>query len=299
MPRNTSLSYFVINKYLCSLTGKIQKHMQEIDVYKVLEEKNPKMAKRVPKFVIKYLRRIIHEKQVNYILRNFSDLEGVEFIRATLDYMGIKYHSVGMDRLDTAGRYVFASNHPFGGLDGLMLADEVVKHFGDVRVVVNDILMYLDPLKGLFVPVNKHGRQNTGSVDAFNEAFASDMPIITFPAGLCSRKIKGEVTDLDWKANFVKKAVASERDIVPVYFDGRLSNFFYRLYSIRKSLGVKANVEMLYLVDEMFKQQGSDFEIVVGEPIKYGELLDGRTPKQAADFVREQAYALRKNGKKR
>ena len=266
--------------------------MKEIDVYKVLEGKNPRLARRMPRFVVDYLRHTIHEREVNDILARYGHLEGVEFVRAALGAMNVRYHSVGMERLDPNGRYVFASNHPFGGLDGLMLADEVVSRFGDARVVVNDLLMHLDPLRGLFVPVNKHGRQGAGSVEAFNDAFASDLPIITFPAGLCSRRHRGVVRDLEWKPNFVKKAVAYGRDVVPVYFNGKLSDFFYWLSNLRTALGIRANIEMLYLVDEMFRQAGSDFEIVIGTPIPYASLLEGRTPRQAADYVKRAVYAL-------
>ena len=266
--------------------------MKEIDVYKVLEGKNPKLARRVPRFVVDYLRRTIHEREVNEILARFGDLEGIAFVRAALGYMNVRYHSVGMERLKPEGRYVVASNHPFGGMDGLMLADEVARYFGDVRVVVNDLLMYLGPLRGLFVPVNKHGRQDAGSVEAFNNAFASDVPIVTFPAGLCSRRRRGVVRDLEWKPNFVKKAAAYGRDVVPVYFNGRLSDFFYRLSNLRTVLGIKANIEMLYLADEMFRQAGSDFEIIIGRPIPSASLLEGRTPGQAADYVRRAVYAL-------
>lgn len=267
--------------------------MKEIDVYKVIESKSPKLAKRVPRWVVDYLRRTIHEREINEILSRFSDLHGVEFIRAALGYMKVSYHSVGMERLDKKGRYIFASNHPFGGLDGLMLADEVATAFGGVKVVVNDLLMNIEPIKDLFVPVNKHGRQNVHNVEAFNDAFESDVPIITFPAGLCSRRMNGQVKDVEWKTSFVKKAVEFRRDIVPVYFDGRLSNFFYGLANVRKTLGLKANIEMLYLPDEMFRQGGSDFEIRIGTPIPYDSILDGRTPRQAADYVRRKVYAMR------
>lgn len=267
--------------------------MQKIDVYKVIEGKSAKLARRIPGFAVRYLERTIHQNEINEILSSYSQLEGVEFIRAALKHMGISYYSTGMDSLDPKGRYIFASNHPFGGLDGLMLADEVASYFGDVRVVVNDLLMHIYPIKGLFVPVNKHGRQNTEGVAAFNDAFASDLPIITFPAGLCSRRRKGMVCDLEWKSNFVRKAASSGRDVVPVYFDGRLSNFFYGLSNFRTQLGVKANVEMLYLPDEMFRQGGSRFEIKIGTPIPYGELLDGRTPREAAEYVKRQVYAMR------
>ncbi len=266
--------------------------MQQIDVHKVIKDKSPGLARRLPGFILNYLKRIIHQDEINEILSLYNGLEGVGFARAALRHMDISYHSEGLDTIDPSGRYVFASNHPFGGLDGLMLADEIERRFGDVRVVVNDLLMHIEPLKSIFVPVNKHGRQNQGSVHAFNDAFASNIPIITFPAGLCSRRRRGVVNDLEWKSNFVRKASQSGRNIVPVYFDGRLSGFFYRLANLRKSLGIKANIEMLFLVNEMFKQRGSDFRIVFGKPIATESLLADMTTAEAAIFVREKVYEL-------
>lgn len=267
--------------------------MKHIDVAEVLRDKSPRLAGLVPRPAVNWLRRVIHEEQINHILVNYSHLDTFAFIRASLDYMGIGYTSAGMERLDPAGRYIFASNHPFGGLDGLMLASEVERRFGDARVVVNDLLMHIDPLRPIFIPVNKHGRQNGGSVQAFNAAFESDLPVITFPAGLCSRRIRGCVQDTEWKTNFIKRARATGRSIVPVYFDGCLSAFFYNLSNLRKRLGVKVNIEMLWLVDEMFRQQGSTFEIRIGEPVA-PEALAALSPRQAADEIRRLSYEMKK-----
>lgn len=263
----------------------------KIDVKEVVRSKSPTLARFGP--LIRYLRRIIHEKQVNRILADHGHLTGAEFIRAALHDMGITYNAVGMDGLDPNGRYIFASNHPFGGLDGVMLAERVSAYFGDVRVVVNDLLMNVAPLAPIFIPINKHGRQSSEYSKLYNETFAGDTPIITFPAGLCSRRKKGVVCDLDWKHSFIKQAVANKRDVVPVYFDGTLSNFFYRLANLRTRLGIKANIEMLYLVDEMFKQCGQHFEIVIGRPIPW-QSLEGGSPRTKAAEVKEAAYSLKK-----
>lgn len=268
----------------------------EVSVAEVLRKKNPAAARWIPGFVVRYLTRIVHEKEVNSYLRDFADLDAIHFVRACLERMRISYRANGMEKLDPKSRYIFASNHPFGGADGLMLADEVCKYFGDVRVVVNDILMNLTPLAPLFVPVNKHGRQNPEYLRMFNEAFDSPLPIITFPAGLCSRRTNGIVADAPWKSNFVKRAIATHRDIVPVHFDGELSNFFYRLSNIRKKLGIKANIEMLYLADEMFKQGGRHFDILIGDPIPWQKIRKGGTPAQWAEQIREKAYRLKKSG---
>lgn len=267
--------------------------MQKIDIDKVLAGKSPRLARRIPRFVVNYLKRIVHQDELNYMIENFGDMSPVDFVRHCLNYMGIEYTSSGMEKLDRNGRYIFASNHPFGGMDGMMLADEVSTYMGDVRVIVNDLLMHIEPLRPIFIPVNKLGRQNSESVVAFREAFASDIPIVTFPAGLCSRKSGGKVYDLPWKANFIKRAVSSHRDVVPVYFDGHLSNFFYRLANIRKKLGIKANIEMVYLVNEMFKQRGSRFTILIGDPVPYTTLNSADGLQQSVSMIKNMVYALK------
>lgn len=264
----------------------------KIDVKSVVASKSPALAKVKP--LVGYLRRIIHESEVNRILELYGHLPTIEFIRAALQDMGITYRLVGIEKLDPEGRYIFASNHPFGGLDGLMLAERVADYFGDVRVVVNDLLMNLDPLKDIFIPINKHGRQSTEYAKLYNDAFSSNVPIITFPAGLCSRRKKGVVHDLEWKPSFVKQAIATRRDVVPVMFDGELSSFFYRLSNLRMGLGVKVNIEMLYLADEMFRQRGSHFDIEIGERVPWQALADGRPAREHARKLMQMAYNLKK-----
>ncbi len=264
----------------------------KVDVEQILKEKNPAAAKFIPRPLVNYLKRIVHQDEVNEYLALYGHLPPLEFVRACLGRMNIRHHPEGLERLDPAGRYIFASNHPFGGADGLMLADEVSRRFGEARVVVNDILMNLTPLSPIFVPVNKHGRQNPEYARMFSEAFASDMPIITFPAGLCSRRTAGLVTDLPWKPNFIRRAVADRRDVVPVHFDGQLSDRFYRIYSWRKALGVGLNIEMLWLVDEMFRQAGKDFRIAFGEPVPWQSMAGGGRPAAWCGRIREMVYRL-------
>ncbi len=174
------------------------------------------------------------------------------------------------------------------------IADKLIDRFGDARVVVNDLLMYLEPLRPLWIPVNKHGAQSASYARKFDEEFFGDLPVLTFPAGLCSRPNGGEVTDPEWKISFLKKAYASQRQIVPVFVEGRLSKFFYRVYRIRKALGVKFNIEMLWLPDEMFSQKCRHFRIVVGDPIPVAELQRFGSLHEQALEVRKKAYFLEK-----
>ena len=272
--------------------------MNKIDIAEVLAAQAPKLARRLPKFVINWLRRTIHEEEINHIYQNYWEYAPQEFIRACFRDWGVSYSIEGIEKLDRNERYLFVSNHPFGGMDGMMLADKLIEYFGDVRVVVNDILRYIAPLDPLWVPVNKHGAQKLSYARKFDEAFASDLPILTFPAGLCSRKIEGRVQDTPWRPNFLKKAYASHRKIVPIFVEGRLSNFFYNLSRLRKALGVKANIEMLWLVDEMLSQKGQHFRIIVGEPIEVESLREVGSHAEQVLEVRKACYALEKELKK-
>lgn len=266
--------------------------MPKIDIGAVLAAKAPGLARWMPGFVLNWLRRTVHEADINHILETYWDLSPQEFIRACFRVWGVTYSVEGLEKLDPAGRYLFASNHPFGGMDGMMLADKLIDRFGDARVVVNDLLMHLDPLRPLWIPVNKHGMQNLSYARKFDEEFVGEVPILTFPAGLCSRCTNGVVADSEWKISFLKKAYSSQRLVVPVFVEGHLSKFFYRVANLRKALGIKFNIEMLWLPDEMFSQGGRHFRIVVGEPIPMNELQAAGNLHQQAEYVRKKAYFL-------
>ena len=269
--------------------------MPQIDIAEVLRQKAPELSRRIPRFAVEWLRRTVHERDINHILASYWDLPPQEFIRACFREWQVTYSAHGLDRLDPAGRYLFVANHPFGGMDGMMLADKLIDRFGDARVVVNDLLMHVEPLRPLWIPVNKHGSQNSAYARRFDEAFAGDLPILTFPAGLCSRRIGGRIADTEWKTNFLKKAAASGRTIVPVFVEGRLSDFFYRVDRIHKALGIRFNIEMLWLPDEMFSQQGRHFRIVVGDPVPAEELTQFGSLREQAEAIRRKTYFLEKS----
>lgn len=244
--------------------------------------------------MVDWLRRTVREREINHILAEYWTLPPQEFIRACFHDWDVSYSIQGLDRLDPKGRYLFVANHPFGGMDGMMLADKLIDRFGDVRVVVNDLLMHVEPLRPLWLPVNKHGSQNADYARCMEEAFFGDVPILTFPAGLCSRRIDGRVADTQWKTNFLKKVYASQRQVVPLFVEGRLSNFFYRLDRCRKALGVKFNIEMLWLPDEMFSQAGKHFRMVAGEPIAVSELQSLGSLREQTEYIRKKTYFLEK-----
>lgn len=268
-----------------------------IDLDKVLRGKAPKHYKKIPRFLISYLKRIVHQDDINGILERNNGLEGVPFMQALVEKeFNLTLNLVGEENIPSEGRYIFASNHPLGGLDGICLSSILGGKFdGKIKYLVNDVLYYIDPLKPIFVPINKYGAQAKSSAKAINQAYASDNQVITFPAGLCSRKIGGKIIDLDWMKSFIIKAVEYQRDVIPVHFEGKNSKFFYNLANLRKASGIKFNFELVYLPDEMFKNCNQTFTITFGKPIPWETFDDSKTPSEWAQTVKEKVYSLKKS----
>jgi putative hemolysin len=267
----------------------------KISVRDVLKSKAPNT--KVPRFLVKYLERIIHQDEMNGFLEEHGNLVGIEFIEETMRFLNIKVESEGLDELPD-GNYTFAGNHPLGGIDGMATGLLVHYRFPEksIKFLSNDILTNVINLLPLFIPVNKVGNQSQhrSLPKRINEAYQSENQMVIFPAGICSRRVKGEVTELEWQKSFLVKSIETKRDVVPVFFHGQNSNFFYSLANIRKFLGIKINIEMLYLVDEMFKQRGRTFKITYGKPIPYSTFDNSRSHMEWAEYVRVQTLALGK-----
>lgn len=270
-----------------------EKHKpQAIDVENVLYSKNPALKKVVPKFIVNYLKRIVHQDDINEFLREGSHLRDADMVGAFLSKFEIKFKVSGTENIPEKGRCIFVSNHPLGGLDGLVFIYELSKHFPDIKFPVNDILTNIENLSGILLPVNKHGSQGKEAARMIEAAYSSDSQILYFPAGLCSRKKRGVIKDLTWHKSFISKAIQHKRDVVPAYFSGRNSNFFYNLANIRKFLGIKGNIEMLYLADEMFKQKGKEISLTFGKPIPWQTFDKSKSAPEWADWVKSKSYEL-------
>ena len=254
-----------------------------IEVEKLIESKNPKAAKRLPGFIIRYLKRIVHEKDINAFIEANSHIKNAEWCQAVIDYMGISINVKNLEKIPKDGNIVIAMNHPLGGMDAMILVTALHGHRNDLRFIVNDILLNLESMKEMFVGVDKHSKLPGKARDQIDQLFAEENAVCIFPAGLVSRKQKGEIMDLDWKKTFVTYAKRYKRDIVPIFIDGKLSSFFYRLSNVRKFLGIKTNIEMLYLSNELFK----------GDVIKHDELLKEKDDRKIAKDIRKKVYELR------
>ncbi len=266
----------------------------KIDIDKILEGKSPGWYKATPGFIIRWLKRIMHQDTLNEILSTNHDASPYDLAKNTLLHFGLKLTVKGIENLPKDNkRMVFAANHPLGGLDGMALIQAIHEVYGEMRFPVNDILLNVPALNNVFLPINKHGSQSRDAIRAINEAFVSELPILYFPAGLCSRKIKGEIVDLEWKKAFLSQAIKHKRDVVPVHIEGRNSNWFYNLSNFRKRIGLKANIEMLYLVDEMVKQNHKEIIISYGKPIPVETFDKSKNLKAWVNEVRNKTYSLK------
>lgn len=274
------------------MTDKQAAPVKRVSIRQAFYNKNARLARLLPSFVFRYLERIAHEKDINDFLGKYGHLYGIEFARAAIMEFGVRVEVKGDENLDRQARYLFACNHPLGGFDGLVMMDVLSRYYHEVKFLSNDLLMNIVNLHPVFLPINKHGRQGGEAVRLLAEAFDSGCQIVTFPSGYVSRYVGGQVMDLDWKKNFITKAVQHRRDVVPVFFSGRNSAFFYRLYRLRKFLGIKTNLEMLYLVDETYKHRNDSFVVTFGKPVSYTHFSKDKTPLEWAKWVKEQVYAL-------
>lgn len=274
------------------MSEKLSNEIREIDIKALFAEKNPRLARFIPGFAYRYINHIMHIREINEIIVNYGHSRGIDFVRNVVRYFNVRQKVTGIENLPPEGRFIFVSNHPLGGFDSLLLMSNVHEKMGEVRFLVNDVLMQITPLRDVFVPINKHGANSRIAARAIEEQYQSDVQILIFPSGLASRKIHGKITDTEWKKHFIQKSIEYQRDVIPVHVSGRNSDFFYRLANLRKFLGIKWNLEMFFLSDETFSHRNGEFTLTFGKPIPYQTFDKSKSTKDWADEVRRMVYAL-------
>lgn len=267
-----------------------------IDIDKILASKMGDKAKFVPKFLVRWLKRIIHEDEVNRFLWESRDKSGTEWLTECVCYLDMDIKIEGIENLpdkNDGKLYTFVSNHPLGGQDGVALGSIIGKHYdGNFRYLVNDLLLNLPGLAPVSIGINKTGKQSRDFPRMVEAGFQSNNHMLMFPAGLNSRKINGVIHDLPWKKTFISKSVEYQRDVVPIYFSGRNSERFYRIANWQKKLGLKINIAMLFLVDEMYRNVHKSFTVKIGKPIPWQTFDKSKTPMEWAKFVEDKVYEL-------
>lgn len=267
--------------------------IKPIYIEKLFKNKNPKLARLIPGFVYSLLKRIICQDRINEFISKYGERKGLDFADGMLEYLEVSFNVEGAENLpDPQGRYIFAANHALGGPDGIMLISFLGQRYPKLKFPVNDLLMNLKNLNNIFLPVNKHGGMAKDAAAAIDEAYASDCQMIMFPAGIVSRKTNGIIQDPEWQKSFIVKAVKHQRDIVPIRVSGSNSNFFYNLANFRTGIGLKVNLEMLFLPKETFKKQGQKFTLKIGKPIPWQSLDKSKKPSEWAEEIKQTVYKL-------
>jgi len=266
-----------------------------INIREVFQKKNPKLAAKLPGFVYRYINRIMHIDEINEILAKHGNERGIEFANSMVKHFNVQQTLIGLENIPATGSYIFASNHPLGGFDSLLILSNLDRILGNVVTLVNDILMNIPQLHPIFVPLNKHGGHSKEVAQKIHEAYASDKQILIFPSGFASRRIKGKIQDYEWKKHFIAKSIEYKRDIIPIHVSGRNSSFFYRLANFRTFFRMKWNLEMFYLADETFKHKNQKFTITFGKPIPYTHFDKSKSLDQWAAEIRALVYQLPKD----
>jgi putative hemolysin len=269
-----------------------ERQPQILDIEQVIKSKAGKKAKRIPKFLIRWFKKFIHIDFINDFLK--EGYVGVEFCENAVRYLGVELEVNGLENLPKDGRrYTFVSNHPLGAIDGVTLGAIIGREYdGKVKYLMNDLLMNLKGMAPLGIPINKLGGQARNLPKLINEVYESECQMLVFPAGLCSRKINGKIQDIEWGKNFVKKSRDTGRDIVPIHFEGENSKRFYRIANWQKRLGLKFNVAMMLLPDEMYKSKGRKYKVTIGKPIPISSLDKSKNDTQWAQEIRKKVYEL-------
>lgn len=266
--------------------------IKHIDLARTIQERNSKLLKSLPPFVVRYLIKIIKQEEINSIINRYADYPAVEFLPKIIEEFKLKLDIEGIENLPENGRCFFVGNHPFGILDGLILTYTVSQKYGSLKAIANDSFAYVPQLRPFVAAVNVFGKSSREYLNAINETYNSSEPITHFPAGIVSRIVKGKVRDIPWQKSFIAKAVTSKRDIVPFYFHGRNSGLFYAIFIFRKIFGIKTVIELMLLPREIFRKKNATIKVTIGKPISYETFDRSCSNFEWAQKVRAHVYSL-------
>lgn len=242
--------------------------MQQIDLKKIILERNPGFLSQFPVFLQKVfyllLSKLLRIDEINNILEKCNGLSGISFIDEVFDQLDFSYliTKKERDRIPSEGKVIIVANHPLGGLDGLVLLKLVSEVRPDVKIVVNDVLMELDVLKELFLPLNIFATTiQKNNLEKISRALAREEAVIFFPAGEVSRLSTKGVQDNAWNKGVLLFAKKHDALIQPVFIHARNSFGFYLVSAIWKKFSI------FLLPGEMFRKRHKNITVTIGEPI--------------------------------
>ena len=263
-----------------------------IDIRKAFKNGNSKFLRSLPGFAIRGIEKFIRQDEMNATIYRSRDKTGVPFINDVLKGWNVNISVRGSENIPAEGRFIFASNHPVGGIDALAFYSVISDHFPDVKSPTNDLLGQIPNLRPVMIGINVFGRNTREIVLKIEQLFESDAQIIIFPSGEVSRRKKGVISDPVWQKTFVTKAIQYKRDIIPVHISGRNSNLFYFIANFRKQLGIKMFIESALLPREMMNQRNSTVTLTAGKVIPWYKLTSGKSQIECAQRIKEMVYEI-------
>jgi len=263
-----------------------------IDVEVALQEKIPDIYKKIPAVILRLIKKVIRQDDINRMIHESSHLHGIPLVDWALDQFGVDIVVKGKELIPKNGQFIFSANHPLGSLDGLAIISVVATIHQPIKFIVNDLLKVINGFAPVALYIARFGQINRQNAISINKTLASDAQLLVQPAGTVSKRNPVKISDLPWNKFFIRKAIQYKRDVIPVHVQARNSWLFYNFASFRRIFRIKSNLEMFLLPREMFNKSGKTITITVGKPIAYKTFDESRTHLEWAQKVREYVYLL-------
>lgn len=264
-----------------------------LDLNELAEHFIPKYKKFVPKFVFKKLKKLLHIDELNQLFESTHYGTGQQFLDEGCDFLGLKteLNGPGLAELEKYKDQpvMFASNHPYGGPEGLAAFKYIHREFPRARILIQSFMKIIRPFTEISI-------YNGKDLSSLMDAVKNKRPLFFYPAGYCSRKLSnGEIFDYEWKNSFVRIAQKNNMPIVIMYTHGQLSKRTLRITQIRKFFHIKYSIETIYLPDEMFKMKDSTLKITYSHVIDPSVLTTDVSIGEWAARLRQYCYELKTN----
>lgn len=266
--------------------------MGQIDIKSIIKTGSSIHLTKIPNFAYTIIEKIIKQNEINRVLGKYSDYQEIDFINKLIEHLNLKIEIEGIENLPENGKCFFVGNHAYGFIDGMIILKIVGEKYGKLKFIGNEVFLLIPNLRPMVAAVNMFNKSPKEYLLALNEVYKSDIPITHFPNGLVSRIHKRKVKDKYWKKSFIAKAVSCERNVVPIRFYGRNSNFFYIFFIIRRFFRIKVELETLLLPREFFNKKNKTIKVKIGKMIPYKNFNKNKSYSDWAQEIKELVYEL-------
>ena len=240
------------------------------------------------------LMKILKISTLNKIYDRNKHLKDVEFLNAILDEFQIKFEIPEEDlkRLPKDGAYITISNHPLGGIDGILLLKLMLDREPNFKIIANFLLHRIDPMKPYIMPVNpfethKDAKSSVIGIKETLRHLSDGKPLGMFPAGEVSTYKDGKlVVDKPWEEGAIKIIKKAKVPVVPIYFHAKNSRLFYLLSKLDDTLRTAK------LPSELLTQKDRVIKVRIGKAISVNEQNEHESIEEYSEFLRRKTYML-------